>query len=226
VNPLGGILAGTWPYLACVSSCSATCGVADGQGMDPGIDEYCPPGVLRPPFCFGWNTFGAGYMSIAMSIEEVVDGTATVAALNSASNPNPDALTSAPAVVGQAWSASLTLGLARSQPASWICYFGTGAVNPPNGLAIPRFASGLNFGLSKAGRMLLCALDTGGFACLGTHGGTSGSTSTTSCGGGALPKLFDLVCNGWCAQAVVLGNVPGDGNARLSSAIAGVVGTN
>jgi len=32
--------------------------------------------------------------------------------------------------------------------------------------------------------------------------------------------------NPWCGQAVVLGPIAGDGNARLSSLITGVVGTN
>ena len=72
--------------------------------------------------------------------------------------------------------------------------------------------------------MLLCALNTSGFFCTGSHTGILGSSSTTTCGGGSIPKTINLVCNAWCAQAVVLGPITGAGNARLSSGIAGVVG--
>ena len=221
INPIGASLAATWPFLACVGSCSSgvplSCTATDGQGMDGIIDRYCPPGI-PPPIC----TMPS--VGISMAIEEVVDSPAGLGAFNSSTHPNPDTLTSVPAIVGQPWSVSLTLGLARS-PSTWVCYLGSGAVSPPTGQAIPRFSGGLNFGGSKAGRMLLCALDTSGFSCLGTHTGVSGSSSS-ACTGVTIPKQFGLVCNPWCAQAVVLGAVPGAGNARLSSAVAGVVGTN
>jgi hypothetical protein len=76
--------------------------------------------------------------------------------------------------------------------------------------------------------MLLCPLNTSGFSCTSAHSGVSGSASVTNCGGGGLPKSINLVCNSWCGQAVVLGSVAaadGGGNARLSSGVTGVVGT-
>ena len=43
-----GLLAGTWPFLSCVMSCSGTLfGPTDNQGMTDVLDEYCPPGTLR-----------------------------------------------------------------------------------------------------------------------------------------------------------------------------------
>jgi hypothetical protein len=226
LNPLGAVVAGTWPFLACVSSCSGTPSSGpDGQGMIDVIDEYCPPGYLRTVFTFA-STSGS-FTSVAMGIEEVSDCTTTVSQFNSATFPNPDVLAAVPAVVGQPWSASLTLGLGRSKSGGWICYFGTTRVNPPSGIPISPLQGGLSFGLPKAGRMLLCALNTSGFACVGAHSGLVGSVSTTNCGGGSLPKRIALVCNEWCAQAVVMGQpVAGGGNARLSSGISGTIGTN
>jgi hypothetical protein len=74
--------------------------------------------------------------------------------------------------------------------------------------------------------MLLCSINTSGFSCAGAHTGVIGSVSSTNCGGGTIPISLGLVCNAWCGQAVVLGPIAGDGNARLSSLITGVVGTN
>jgi hypothetical protein len=216
--------AATFPFLACVASCSGgVFGLPDGQGMDDLIDQYCPPGTLRSTFSFG--TTSGTFTSISMSIEETAPVTATVTGSNSSSFPNPDLLTGTAAVVGQPWSASLTLGLGRTKGAGWSLFFGTSPVAPPTGVPLSQLAGGLNFGSGKGGRMLLCSINTSGFACAGAHTGVLGSASSTNCGGGAIPLSLGLVANAWCAQAVVLGPVAGDGNARLSSAIAGIVGT-
>ena len=224
-TPASGQLAATWPFLACIASCSGfvNCATVDGQGMSAGFDRYCPPGNLLPTyFCFG--TASGQFLSIGMEIEEVRDSTASVMGFNSSSNPNPDILSSSPAVVGQPWNGSLTLGLGRSKGGTWITYFGFSAVAPPSGVAIATFTAGLNFGPSKSGRMLLCNLETTGFSCSGTHSGVTGSTS--ACSAPPIPKVLGLVCNPWFAQALVLGPVPGAGNARLSSAVRGLIGTN
>jgi hypothetical protein len=166
---------------------------------------------------------------MSMHIEEVTDVTATVGTLNSGTQPNPDTLTSSTAIVGAAYSASVTLGRTRTKGAgAWVLYFGTSTL-PPNGIPIGQFTGGLNFGSNKAGRMLLTNITGAGFSCSGAHTGVSGSTSTTTCGGGGLPKSINLVNNNWSGQAVVLGAVgagDGGGNARLTSAVFGVVGTN
>jgi hypothetical protein len=161
-----------------------------------------------------------------MDVEEVGVVTASTTSFNSATNANPDTLTGDPCIVGQPWTASLTLGLARTKGSTWQLFFGTTKVNPPNGSAIAQAQGALNFGSGKAGRMLLCAINTSGFVCTGTHNGLAGNVSVTNCGGGNVPAQLGLVCNSWCGQAVVLGPVSGNGNARLSGGIEGVIGTN
>jgi len=227
-NPLGPVLAATWPFLSCVTSCSGTIGVADNQGMKDMIDEYCPPGFLRATFTFG--TTSGSFTSMSMHVEEVVDKTATIMTVNSTTQPNPDILTASPAVVGQNFTAAITLGLGRTKGTfSWIFYPGFSKAAPPSGSVLAQFTGGLNFGSNKRGRVLLCNLVTTGFSCNGTHSGASGSTSLNACNV-VLPKRLGLVCNEWCAQAVILGNpangADGGGNARLSAAVMGIIGTN
>jgi hypothetical protein len=225
LNPQGAILGATFPFLSCVRTCSAAIDQIDGQGMEDRIDEYCPPGTLRTTFTFG--TTSGSFTSINMDVEEVVDVVGTSIFKNSTTFPNPDILTSDPAVVGVPWNAYLKLGRARTKGSlTWSVFFGASKVNPPTGVPIAQIQGGLNFGASKNGRMLLCAIDPG-FACNGVHTGVSGSVSSTNCGGAPIPKVLNLVCNEWCAQAVVFGaGIPGEqGNARLSSVVNGAVGT-
>lgn len=213
-----GPLSGTFPWLACVASCTGP--GPDAQGMTPGVDRYCPPGTLLPPLP------PSTFQSLAISIEEACDRTATIVNSNSLSQPNPDILTSDPVIVGQPWTASLTLGLARTKAAQWTVLFGHSPVNPPNGAAVPTFTSGLNFGTSPSGRMLLCFLQNPGPSLSGTHSGVAGSTSTLA--PHVIPPDLALVSVFWCGQALVLGRVPGDvgpPSARLSSAVSGVIGT-
>jgi hypothetical protein len=223
INPLGSVLAGTWPFLSCVVSCSGITGQVDGQGMTDFIDEYCPKGVLRSTFSFG--TTSGSFTSMSMAIEEATDKVGTVLSMNSATFPNPDTASCDVATVGQPWSASMTLGLQRAKSSQWIMFFGTVKVAPPNGVPIASVQGGLNFGTAKNGRMLLCAINTGGNSVTGIHTGVSGSTSSSPAA--VIPKRLALVCNDWCSQAVVLGPVVGDGpgNARLSSMCWGIVGS-
>jgi hypothetical protein len=226
INPFGATVAATWPFLSCVRSCSGAILQVDAQGMTDAIDEFCPPGYLRATFTFG--TTSGSFTSMSMHIEEVVDKTGSVTGYNSTTFPNRDILTSSPANVGAVYTANVTLHLGRSKAGSWILYFGTQKVAPPSGVPIAQVQGGLNFGSQKNGRMLLCGINTAGFSCTGTHTGVSGSTTPPACNG-ALPKRIGLVCNDWCGQAIVLGGVAagdGGGNARLTSAINGTVGTN
>jgi hypothetical protein len=225
INPIGAILAGTWPFLSCVVSCSGAVLQVDGQGMADAIDQYCPPGFLRATFTFG--TTSGSFTSISMAVEEVQDKLATTVNYNSASNPNPDILTAQPAIVGANWSAGLVSGHTRTKAGTWSIFFGTTKVGGANGVALAQNFGGLNWGANKGGRMLLCNIG-GSPVCAGTPiGAPAGSAAV--CGPNLIPKLLGLVCNAWCGQAVIIGPVNaagGGGNARLSSAISGVVGTN
>jgi len=224
INPLGGVLAGTWPFLSCVTSCSGVIGQVDGQGMTDFVDEYCPIGTLRSTFTFG--TTSGSFTSMSMAIEEATDKVATVGPVNSATFPNPDSGTSDPVTVGQPWTVTVTLGLPRTKGSMWICYLGNAAVAPPNGVPLAQIQGGLNFGNGKAGRMILCNLNPAGPSVMQTHTGVMGSSSTSA--PVMIPALLSLVCNNWCGQAIVLGPVSaanGGGNARLSGALFGTVGS-
>jgi hypothetical protein len=230
VNPLGAVLAGTWPFLSCTVSCSAAILQVDNQGMTDAIDEYCPTTSLLATFTFG--TTSGSFTSISMAIEEVVDVTSTIGTCDG-SPAALDKLTSTPATVGASWTATLKSGITRTGSPSWFIDFGSLPIAKPTGFLIVQIPSpGNNFGTSKAGRRLLCNID--GLAIPGFCGATpialgapSGSTSSCS---GTIPKKISLVNNAWCGQAIIIGSVPagagGGGNRRLSSSINGIVGTN
>jgi len=224
LNPMGGVLAGTWPFLSCVSDCSASIGFVDAQGMTDMIDEYCPVGTLRSTFTFG--TTSGSFTSMSMAIEEVTDLPPMVVFENSAACPNPDILTSTDCVIGTNWNATMTLGLGRLAPSQWLLYFGSAKINPPNGVLIPQLTGGLNFGSSSNGRKLLCSLSTMGASISVPHTGVLGSISSTP--NILIPNILELVGHEWCGQALVLGpcsSANGGGNARLSSMVSGTVGT-
>ena len=88
-----GVLAGTWPFLSCVQSCSGT--GPDGIGMVDQIDEYCPSGTFPPraTFSFGTTPFGSYFTSISMRIEELAQNNSVVGHYNGDQNCNKDAWT-------------------------------------------------------------------------------------------------------------------------------------
>ena len=228
LNPVGATISGTFPWMSCVNSCSSTSRFQmDPQCMDDQLDEYCPPGFLRSTFTFGTAQSST---SLNMSIEELDDITlATIVNSNSGTQPNPDILTADRAILARPWTATLTLGIARTKANSWVLYFGSTNFLP-NGVQVAQFTSGFNFGASKAGRMLLCNINTGGLSVNTVHsaGAAAAGTSSTSAAAN-IPINFALVCNNWCAQAVVLGKVAVDPaglpSARMSSMTGGILGT-
>jgi hypothetical protein len=228
INPLGATLAGTWPFLSCTVSCSAAILQVDDQGMTDAIDEYCPTTSLLATFTFG--TTSGSFTSISLATEEVLDTTSTITGCPGIPAA-ADVLTANPVSVGADWTATLTIGITRNAATSWTLFFGSTGISKPTGFLIAQVPSpGNNFGTSKAGRRLLCDINNTSNApfCTGVSiGSTVGSTDSCS---GSIPKKASLICNAWCAQAVIVGPVSagtlGGGNRRLSTSIAGIVGTN
>jgi hypothetical protein len=144
--------------------------------------------------------------------------------------PAPDVLTSNAAVIGAPWTATVTSGFARAKAGTWTLFFGSAGVAKPAGIDVGQFpAGGLNFGTNKAGRRLLCNVDASSPSGCANIPLPAGIGSNSSCSA-LIPFRIGLVCNAWCAQALVVGNVPsgasGGGTYRLTSSVGGVVGTN
>lgn len=74
-----GVLAKTFPFLSCVTSCTGP--GPDGLGMVDQVDQYCPPGFLLSTFSFGTTANGGYFTSVSMDIREA----ASTGAIGSAS---------------------------------------------------------------------------------------------------------------------------------------------
>jgi hypothetical protein len=82
-----GVLAKTFPFLACIQSCTGSgqgySAVTGGAGPDAMgrminyVDQYCPAGSLLSSFTFASVPNGAYFTSISMDIREVVPISAT-----------------------------------------------------------------------------------------------------------------------------------------------------
>lgn len=190
-----GVLAGTWPFLACTTSCSAIAPPA----LDV-MDRYCPPGTLVSSFTFG-STSGS-FTSMSMEIREAADLAATLTPYNATPAPNSDQLAATVATVGNDW----TLFLARvpsSVPGNFVVSVRTNRVAVPGGLPVPP---------PVQGRLLVSGAPLGQLG--GTHDGTRGTLTVP------IPPKLDLLCLHFAAQAVVFG-----GSIELSSALEGTTGT-
>ena len=75
-----GVLAKTFPFLACVNSCSAT--GPDVEGMTDGVDQYCPAGTILSSFAFG--TAIPFYTSLSMELDELIKVIGTSMSFNGA----------------------------------------------------------------------------------------------------------------------------------------------
>jgi hypothetical protein len=202
-----GVLAGTWPFLSCVVSCSGAIGQVDGQGMTDAIDEYCPPGTLRATFTFG--TTSGSFTSMSMDIREVTDFPATRVLYNSTTTPNPDILTSNRAIIGGNWSGTITR---PAVPTSNI----TGATVSvrPTRIPLPGGVQGPSpLPIGAGGKILI----TGPLlSTLGTIGVGPKTRTFTA----AVPADFGLVCVHFAAQGTTIG-----GGVRVTSAVEGTTGT-
>jgi hypothetical protein len=206
-----GTLAGTWPFLSCVVSCSGAVLQVDGQGMTDAIDEYCPPGTLRATFTFG--TTSGSFTSMSMDVREVQDTAATNVNYNASTQPNPDTLSATFAKIGQNWSATVvghsTFGGATRNLTAATLLVRTNRVPIPNGVQGP---SPLPVG--AGGRILISGALLNTLSMAGISATTRGVTS-------AIPASFNLTCVHFACQATCVGT----GGAKVSSANEGTTGT-
>jgi hypothetical protein len=79
-----GVLAKTFPFLSCVTSCTGP--GPDGLGMVDMVDQYCPPGFLLSTFSFGTTPNGGYFTSVSMDIREAASTGALGSALFVTSN--------------------------------------------------------------------------------------------------------------------------------------------
>ena len=220
-----GVFAATFPFLSCVTSCSGS--GPDGVNMDDLVDQYCPPAVGAVPlatFSFGTTMFGGYFTSINIDMREL-DVAATVSTYQGStpgSIVNPDGLTTTPVIIGSTWSATVTPQASRvGGPAGvgvGIILVQTGGA-PGVTIAIDLAPILIGFGSAPASQLLVSG------SVLGTTtadwaGGTTGDI--------AIPLNTGFVCLPWYAQAIVLGDVTGDGvvdfDPMFSNAATGVVG--
>jgi hypothetical protein len=223
-----GVLGATYPFLACVVSCSglsiATQGTAggvgtnplalgeDGQGMLDVIDQFCSSPAVSATFTFG--TVAPAFapttrtsMNMHM-IAEAQDLASTAVSYNATLTPNSDILTATNAIVGTNWTATLTRVPVTG--IGWFTVWLFASQTPPAGLAPPplhvgrRLVAGINY---------IPPFPTGGF--FAPHNGTTGSVTYL------IPPDCILINLPWAAQARTS---PG-GLFELSSAVKGVVGT-
>jgi hypothetical protein len=195
------VLAQTWPWLACVQSCSGM--GPDGQGMVDQIDQYCPPGTLHDTFSNGTTPIGSYFTSIAMEIREVADAEAVATSWNGQSI-NEDMLHASAIAIGASWQVDITLAHAHGSSGPTSVKVRSTCVNGPN-LTSP---SGHPIEGLISGALVLALGDA--------HDG-----STTSYSPFAVPCDLTLVGIPWAAQGTVLGG----GRADLTSARCGVVGS-
>jgi hypothetical protein len=205
-----GILAGTWPFLSCVVSCSGATGQVDSQGMTDAIDEYCPPGTLRSTFTFG--TTSGSFTSMSMDVREATDFLGSELLFNATICPNPDILIGVfPS--GPPWATinrGYIYGLQPNPPrsGSFSVSIRTSRIPLPNGVQGP---APLPTGCG--GRILISGPALSSVP--GSFGPAGGQTPSL-----AIPASLALICLPWAAQATVIG-----GGVRVSSAIQGTIGT-
>jgi len=206
-----GTLAATFPFLACVQSCSGP--GPDGQGMVNVMDEYCPVGTLRASFTFG-STVQAYFTSMTMSIREAFDLHATATPFNG-DNVNVDVLTAGPIVVGQTWNVALHVPGGPH-------HHGTAAAAPMTARVRTSPVNGPNV-VSPIGGRLTEVLIHGPLLAIvsGTHTLTGGTVRDGAFPPQSVPPSLGVVALPWAVQASVVGG----GFADLSTAVAGVTGT-
>ena len=217
-----GTLGSTYPFTACVVSCSglniATKGTAggqgfagdlglgeDGQGMLDVIDQFCTTPAVSATFTFG--TVGPPFApetrtSVNMQVQEAADLATTNSNYNATLTPNTDTLSASKATLGSTWTATLTRA-APSAPGSLFITLRTSRHPLPNGGNPPPLVSG---------RVLIAGTLLANFT--GAHNGTTGSVSAS------VPLVFAFCGFHFAAQCRTSG-----GGFKLSSALEATIGT-
>jgi hypothetical protein len=207
-----GLLAGTWPFLSCVVSCSGVIGQTDGQGMTDFVDQYCPPGNLRSTFTFGTTNAGApvgSFTSVSMDIREVSDFPASIIAFNATVNPNPDILSANKPRIGNNWAGAIT------RPAALPVLNGATVSIRPSRIPLPNGVQGpAPLPTGSGGRILISG------PLLSTIGTTATGNPRVRTFGAAIPSQLGLVNVGFCGQGTTLGS-----GVRVTSGIQGTTGT-
>ena len=178
-----GVLAGSFPFLSCVQSCSGP--GPDGQGMDSLIDRYCPPGTPA-------GQIDTSVLGISMAIVEVADAESTATTWNS-QGINTDVLSSTAIAIGSTWQVDIALAHAHGASGPTNVKVRSSCINGPN-LTSP---TGHPIEILTTGLLVLTLTDA--------HDG-----STTSYAPFAVPCDITLVGLPWAAQGTVLGGARAD----------------
>jgi len=201
-----GIYAGTFPFLANTSSCSSL--VPDPQGQAPyrccsvrPADAYAANGQLIAVFTF------APYCipnSIAIDLREAADVAASATPFTG-DGVNQDTLLAGAPVVGEPWSAQVTLGHGHGTGGLVRLIVRTASINGPT--LISPFG-GRPFEPLLSGPRLASLLTT--------HDGTVSAPLVAQ-----VPASLSLVCAPFAAQATISGG----GFVDLSTGLVGNLGT-
>jgi hypothetical protein len=200
------VLAGTFPFLSCVQSCSLA--GPDGQGMIDYIDKYCPPGGVANTFTFGTTGHGGYFTSFSMDIREVADIEAVVTSWNGVAAVNADCLRSSTIVSPGIWDVAVEIRDAHQAAGSApvILKVRADCFNGPRTNALPG---------GRSTQILV------GGPLYASIAGTHGPESATPYPFAPIPVPSGLVGYPWAAQATVLGG----GFVDFTTARCGVIGS-
>ena len=240
----GGVLGDTFPFMACVVSCSgisivngsaggigtATGFGEDGQGMLDIMDRFCsaPAPLTSGTFTFSTSApFAPLTMtSIGMEIREAAALATTDVDYNDAAPiQNLDTLTATPATIGNTWTATFARaggGSGRFQIRVWRDRLGGNGIAPDSG-SVP-WPTGTG-GRKMCGGVYLSSLPPGQSVA------GSPVTPTLAFSGGVgtaiEPIPLDFIFCGlhFACQARSGTGPAGGGTPRLSSAVEGTIGT-
>lgn len=210
-------LAHTFPFLACVQSCS---GVGpDGADMTDGVDQYCgafpnnPPFTLLASFTFGTTTT---FTSVSMEIREA-NAISSGSAVYNPTGPfgggstNPSILSNvAQPILGAPWKVSLNCSGQSPAPAIFVVEFLPGNVPPST--------------TSLADGNVLVAIAPAAVRKVFVNATHGGGTTTFPPAGPGVPIPVDLQFLNACYQVQgFCGNSAG--NAQLSNGLNETVGS-